>query len=87
MPIQFAFEVYSKTGFGASYGKSTVSSDVLNVTVSDTSIDPLVKVGIGIDFMRNYNIGFQVEVLYNQYFMKDANFTGITVNGGLSYNW
>ncbi|MBN1622409.1 MAG: hypothetical protein JW871_07455 [Endomicrobiales bacterium] len=87
LSLPFVFEIYSKTGLGMSYGKSAVSSSMLNKTVSEISFDPLMKVGIGLDLTQSYNLGFQIEILYNHYLMKETDLTGITINGGLSYNW
>ena len=87
LPLPSVFEVYAKVGGGASYGKSTIASNILETSVTDTSIDPLLKAGLGLDILGNNKIGFQIEVLYNYYSMQGSSLSGLTVNGGISYNW
>ena len=87
IPLDFFLDVYGKAGAGASYGKLTTTNSFLETEKSETSIDPLGKIGIGFDTSKNYRLGLQIEILYNYYFMSSEVLNGISINGGFSYNW
>ena len=85
--ISFPVDLYLKLGGGSSYGISSIKGDVSAPKKTETSVDPIAAGGVGFDTSRHYRLGFQVEVLYNYYFLESSALSGIKFNAGLSYNW
>lgn len=87
IPNTVSDNIYLAARGGMSYAKSVTKSQVLGIEINDASVDPFVRAGVGFDFVKKKRLGFQLEAMYNHYFMLGTPLTGITFDAMLVYNW
>ncbi|MHB9156294.1 MAG: hypothetical protein ACYC5N_11520, partial [Endomicrobiales bacterium] len=95
IPVSFFADPYVKAGVGVLYrkwqvntyqsqnGYSSFGPEIKN----DSSFISLGKIGLGWDLLRSAQIGLQVDITFTHYVVQEMSPDGVSINGGLSYNW